>query len=58
MRVRVVHHRETGNTRKVAMAIAEARGCEAETASGCRIEEPVDLLFIGAAVLAPIFPRR
>jgi flavodoxin len=52
MKVRVVYHSQTGNTKKVAAAIAEARGCAAETAAECRITEPVDLLFIGAAVYA------
>jgi len=51
MNARVVYYSATGNTRKVANAIAEAIGCEAATIDGYA-DTPVDLLFIGAAVYA------
>ena len=42
----------TGNTKKVAEAIAEAVGCKAENVAECRLDEPVDLLFLGGAIYA------
>jgi len=45
-------HSRTGNTRQLAEAIAEEVGCRAEDADNARIEEPVDLLFVGGAVYA------
>lgn len=51
MNARVVYYSATGNTRKVANAIAEAVGCEAVAIDGYA-DAPVDLLFIGAAVYA------
>ena len=52
MKARVVYYSRTGNTRKLAEAIAEEVGCRAEDADNARIEEPVDLLFVGGAVYA------
>jgi flavodoxin len=50
MRTRVVYQSTTGNTKKVAEAIANAVGCTAEPVSAATINEPVDMLFLGAAV--------
>jgi flavodoxin len=52
MKTRVVYCSRTGNTRRLAAAIAEAVGTRAETADECRIEEAVDVLFVGGAVYA------
>ena len=52
MNCRVVYYSRTGNTRRVAEAIAQAVGCEAESVDRCRITEGVDLLFLGGAVYA------
>jgi flavodoxin len=50
MGVRVVYQSTTGNTKKVAEAIARAAGCVAEPVSAATVREPVDMLFLGAAV--------
>jgi flavodoxin len=52
VKVLVVFHSKTGNTKKIAEAIARGAGCRAESAN--RIEGPVeaDLLFLGGAVYA------
>jgi flavodoxin len=50
MRARVVYQSTTGNTKKVAEAIARAAGCVAEPVSAAVVSEPVDMLFLGAAV--------
>ncbi|MHB8107127.1 MAG: flavodoxin family protein [Candidatus Cryosericum sp.] len=50
MSARVFYHSMTGNTRKVADAIASAVGCVAESVVDGTVVEPVDLLFLGAAV--------
>jgi flavodoxin len=52
MRVRVVYQSKTGNTRKVAEAIARAAGCLAEPVGAAMVSEPVDMLFLGAAIHA------
>lgn len=41
----------TGNTKKIAEAIAQGAGCEALPTSE-RIKEPVDILFLGGALYA------
>jgi flavodoxin len=50
MRTRVVYQSQTGNTRKVAEAIARAAGCVAEPVSTATVSELVDMLFLGAAI--------
>jgi len=52
MRVRVVYQSRTGNTKRVAEAIARASGCVAEPVSAATVSEPVDMLFLGAAIHA------
>ena len=52
MTTKIVYHSQTGNTKKVAEAIAESLSCQAETIEKATITEPIDLLFIGAAVYA------
>ncbi len=52
MRIRVVYHSQTGNTRKIAAAIAKVAGCAAEEAQGHSGPTEADLLFLGAAVYA------
>jgi flavodoxin len=57
MNVRVAYYSATGNTRKVADAIAKAAGCAAASIAGKDDQAgddatPVDLLFLGAAVYA------
>jgi len=52
MSVRVVYQSATGNTKKVAQAIARAAGCEAEPVSTATVSEPVDMLFLGASIHA------
>jgi flavodoxin len=50
MSIRVFYHSVTGNTRKVAEAIARTAGCAAEPVGAATVSEPVDMLFLGAAV--------
>jgi flavodoxin len=53
LKVRVVYYSETGNTAKVARAIAEEAGCEAENlAPGIPDEGKIDLLILGGALYA------
>ena len=52
MRVRVVYQSRTGNTKRVAEAIARASGCVAEPMSAATVSEPADMLFLGAAIHA------
>ena len=54
MTVRVFYHTATGNTRKVAGAIADELGIEAEMIGKDLISfsEPIDLLFIGDGIYA------
>jgi flavodoxin len=52
MRVRVVYQSTTGNTKKVAEAIARAASCAAEPASTATVSESVDILFLGASIHA------
>lgn len=40
---------KSGNTRKLANAIADTVGCEPKTVD-CQVSEPVDVLFLGASV--------
>lgn len=52
MNVKVMYHSSTGNTKKVAHAIADSLGIQAETLPDAPVSfsEPVDLLFIGDGV--------
>jgi len=50
MRARVVYQSTTGNTKKVAEAIANAVGCAAEPVTTATVSESVDILFLGAAI--------
>ncbi len=52
MKAKVVYFSLTGNTKKVAEAIAGAAGCRAESAEKAEVNEVIDVLFIGAAVYA------
>jgi len=52
MRVRVVYQSTTGNTKKVAEAIARAAGCVAEPVNAATVNESVDMLFLGASIHA------
>jgi len=50
MRIKVMYQSQTGNTRKVAEAIARVAGCTAEPVGTATVSEPVDVLFLGAAI--------
>lgn len=52
MNIRVIYHSSTGNTEKIAHAIADTLNIKAEQAGKGAIafSEPVDLLFIGDGV--------
>jgi flavodoxin len=50
MSVRVVYQSVTGNTKKVAEAIARAAGCRAEPVRSATVNQPVDMLFLGASI--------
>lgn len=50
MNIAVTYFSRTGNTKKVALAIAEAAGCAAGDIDKFEAQEPVDLLFIGGAI--------
>lgn len=50
MQVKVVYQSTTGNTKRVAEAIARATNCKAEPLGDMVVTEPVDMLFLGAAV--------
>jgi flavodoxin len=52
MNAKVVYYSKTGNTRKLAEAIAEAVGTTAEGVDRSRIDKTVDVLFVGGAVYA------
>lgn len=52
MNTKVVYHSTTGNTRKVAEAIARAVGCSAEPVDSADLSGSIDLLFIGGAIYA------
>ena len=52
MTVKVVYYSKGGNTEKLARAVAKGAGAIAESAASAAITEPVDLLFIGAAIYA------
>jgi flavodoxin len=52
MGIRVIYQSMTGNTKKVAEAIARAVGCAAEPVSAVTVSDPVNMLFLGAAIHA------
>jgi flavodoxin len=52
MKTKVVYFSRTGNTRKIAEAIASVSGTTAESTEKCKINETIDLLFLGGAVYA------
>ena len=51
MKIAVRYYTKTGNTKKLAMAIAEAVGVEAKPIS-VPVDEPVDILFLGNSYYA------
>ena len=51
MKVAVRYYSRGGNTKKLAMAIAEAVGVQAET-TAVPLEEDTDILFLGSSVYA------
>ena len=52
MNIKVMYHTTTGNTEKVAEAMAEALGVKAEKIDERAIVDPIDMLFIGDGVYA------
>lgn len=52
MNIQVVYSSKTGNTKKIAEAIASIANCRAQSVDSFTINEFVDLLFIGGAVYA------
>jgi flavodoxin len=52
MNVRIVYHSDSGNTKKLAMAVSEAAGVPAEEMTGRPELDSVDLLFVGGSVRA------
>ena len=54
MVIKVMYHSATGNTRKIAEAIAQELGIEAEKIGKeqAPISEPIDLLFLGDGIYA------
>nr|MCR5009328.1 flavodoxin family protein [Clostridia bacterium] len=51
MKIAVRYYTKTGNTKKLAEAVAKAVGAEALPIS-CPVEEPVDVLFLGNSYYA------
>lgn len=51
MKIAVRYYTKTGNTKKLAEAIANATGVEAKDTK-CPLEEDVDILFLGSSVYA------
>lgn len=52
MNMRVLYHSVTGNTKKVAEAMAAELGCKAESIEEVKMPLSADILFLGAAVYA------
>ena len=52
MNVKIVYHSDSGNTKKLALAISEATGVPAEEITGHPDIRDVDLLFVGGSVRA------
>ena len=59
MKIKVLYHSSTGNTRKVAEAISSALNVKAEMITASyKLLEPVDLLFIGDGIYAAKMSRK
>ena len=59
MTIKVLYHSSTGNTKKVAEAIASAANVSAEEITeSYTLSDPVDLLFIGDGVYAAKMSRQ
>ena len=53
MKIKVMYHSSTGNTKKIAEAIAAAVNVSAEAITeNAQLSEPIDLLFIGDGIYA------
>ena len=53
MKIKVMYHSSTGNTKKVAEAIAAAVGASAEAITkDHKLSAPIDLLFVGDGIYA------
>ena len=53
MKIKVLYHSSTGNTKKVAEAIASVANISAEVITeNDKLSEPIDLLFIGDGIYA------
>jgi len=50
MSTAVLYHSVTGNTKKVAEAMAEAIGCTAQSVKEYSLDTKADLMFIGGAI--------
>jgi flavodoxin len=50
MSIAVLYHSVTGNTKKVADAMAEAVGCTAQPVKEYSLDAKTDLIFIGGAI--------
>ncbi len=50
MSTAVIYHSVSGNTKKVANAIAEAAGCSAQPVKEYPLDAKADMLFIGGAI--------
>ena len=59
MNIKVVYHSSSGNTKKVAQAIAAAAKVSAEEiVPGFNLSQPVDLLFVGDGIYAGKMNKR
>ena len=59
MKIKVMYHSMTGNTKKVAEAIAAAVGIVAEKVQGAEtFSESIDLLFVGDGIYAGGMSRK
>ncbi len=56
MKVSVVYYSKTGNTRRVAEAMASSASCEALSLDGIRAPVEADVLLIGCAIYAGRVP--
>lgn len=52
MNVKIVYHSDSGNTKKLALAISEATGIPAEEMTSRPLVRDIDLLFVGGSVRA------
>ena len=59
MKIKIMYHSSTGNTKKIAEAIASAANVSAETITeNYKLSEPIDLLFIGDGVYAAKMSKK